>query len=202
MDAEILVGKVVRVLDGDMLQIMNVDGKPTTVRFGGIDAPEKTQRFGEESTAWLMLSTLNKEVRIEVTDTDRYGRSIGDVYIGSRWLNLEAVALGLAWHYVDYLDDVRLASAQNDARRNNLGLWVDARKVAPWDYRNGQRVETAVPMNVESTRETDTVVYITDTGEKYHKKTCRTCKDSCIPIPLSRAKSAYGPCGICRPPTK
>ena len=44
-------------------------------------------------------------------------------------------------------------------------------------------------------------VYITNTGSKYHRDTCRTLKNSKIPISLSDAVRSYEPCGICNPPT-
>ena len=44
-------------------------------------------------------------------------------------------------------------------------------------------------------------VYITNTGSKYHRDTCRTLKNSKIPISLSEAVRSYEPCGICNPPT-
>ena len=44
-------------------------------------------------------------------------------------------------------------------------------------------------------------VYITNTGSKYHRDSCRTLKNSKIPISLSEAVRNYEPCGICNPPT-
>lgn len=45
-----------------------------------------------------------------------------------------------------------------------------------------------------------TVVYITDTGSKYHNSECRHLKKSKIEISLSDAKSqGYDPCGTCKP---
>ena len=44
------------------------------------------------------------------------------------------------------------------------------------------------------------VVYITNTGEKYHKSGCRYLKDSKIEISLSEAQSqGYDACGVCKP---
>lgn len=44
-------------------------------------------------------------------------------------------------------------------------------------------------------------VYITNTGEKYHRGTCRYLRQSKIPISLSNAKGrGYTPCKVCRPP--
>ena len=49
--------------------------------------------------------------------------------------------------------------------------------------------------------EYNTVVYITDTGEKYHQKGCRYLSDSCIEIKLGDAvKTGYAPCLVCKPP--
>lgn len=42
------------------------------------------------------------------------------------------------------------------------------------------------------------IVYITNTGQKYHESNCRTLKDSKIEISLTEAESrGYTPCGIC-----
>jgi methylphosphotriester-DNA--protein-cysteine methyltransferase len=47
-----------------------------------------------------------------------------------------------------------------------------------------------------------TTVYITRTGEKYHKESCSSLKKSKIPITLEEAiKQGYEPCKRCDPPT-
>lgn len=44
-------------------------------------------------------------------------------------------------------------------------------------------------------------VYVTKTGEKYHRAGCRYLSKSCIPMSLADAKAAgYGPCSVCGPP--
>jgi hypothetical protein len=56
----------------------------------------------------------------------------------------------------------------------------------------------------ESTTKPDTeevTVYVTKTGEKYHKGSCRYLSKSKIPINLSEAvANGYGACSICAPP--
>ena len=44
------------------------------------------------------------------------------------------------------------------------------------------------------------VVYVTDTGSKYHASGCRYLKYSCREISLTEAKEIYEPCSVCRPP--
>lgn len=194
-----VAGTVTRVMDGDTVKLTQADGRELTIRLEGIDAPEKAQRFGSESTQWLTDATTNASVRVVASGSDRYGRTLAHLYVGDRWLNRELVASGLAWHYVKYNQDIELATAQNEARANRLGVWQDARRVAPWDYRNGQRVETALPANVPSTRDTDATVYVTSNGTKFHRAGCRFLSNGGSPIPVSRAVSAYEPCKVCKP---
>jgi hypothetical protein len=45
-----------------------------------------------------------------------------------------------------------------------------------------------------------TIVYITETGEKYHKGSCRFLSKSKIEISLESAiKQGYEPCSVCKP---
>lgn len=46
----------------------------------------------------------------------------------------------------------------------------------------------------------DPIVYITNTGKKYHTGTCRTLKDSKIEKHLSEVAGSYEPCKVCSPP--
>ena len=47
---------------------------------------------------------------------------------------------------------------------------------------------------------TDTIVYVTDTGEKYHKDDCRYLKESKTSISISEAiRQGYEPCKVCKP---
>lgn len=46
----------------------------------------------------------------------------------------------------------------------------------------------------------DPIVYITNSGSKYHRSGCRTLKSSKIEKHLSEVRGKYGPCGICNPP--
>jgi hypothetical protein len=48
----------------------------------------------------------------------------------------------------------------------------------------------------------DPTVYVTTTGNKYHRASCSYLRSSSIPIPLSQAAARYGPCSRCHPPTQ
>jgi ribosomal protein L40E len=45
----------------------------------------------------------------------------------------------------------------------------------------------------------EVTVYITNTGSKYHRGSCRFLDESKIPISLSDAQAMYEPCGTCDP---
>lgn len=52
----------------------------------------------------------------------------------------------------------------------------------------------------DSSKKKEVVVYITDTGSKYHKSGCRYLKKSKHSISLSDAKAqGYTPCSVCKP---
>jgi hypothetical protein len=43
-------------------------------------------------------------------------------------------------------------------------------------------------------------VYVTRTGEKYHRQSCRYLANSSIPMALGEASRRYGACKVCKPP--
>ena len=51
-----------------------------------------------------------------------------------------------------------------------------------------------------ATQKREVVVYVTRTGEKYHRSSCQYLRKSKIPMALSDAKRSYSPCSVCRPP--
>ena len=44
-------------------------------------------------------------------------------------------------------------------------------------------------------------VYVTRTGEKYHRDGCRYLRQSRIPMSLAEASKRFDPCSACKPPT-
>lgn len=53
-------GKVVRILDGDTLDVLQEGNKISRIRLEGIDAPEKSQPYGQRSRQMLTMLTANK----------------------------------------------------------------------------------------------------------------------------------------------
>jgi endonuclease YncB( thermonuclease family) len=127
-------GRVVAVHDGDTISVRH-DRQMTRVRLHGIDCPEGGQPFGKAAKKAASSLAFDREVRVVPQGLDRYGRTVAVVFVGSMDLGLELVRRGYAWHYVRYSSDTRLAAAQEAARRQRLGLWVDPSPQAPWLWR-------------------------------------------------------------------
>ena len=143
--AEVIVGRVVGVSDGDTITVLDVDRSSFKIRLATIDSPEKNQDFGARAKESLSELVFNKQVEVEVRTTDRYGRVVGVVRIGGTDVNLEQIRRGLAWHYTQYsreqpFEEKRIyAAAEREARSRKVGLWVRDDAVEPWSFRRGRR---------------------------------------------------------------
>lgn len=131
------VGTVSKVVDGDTL-VVKTDKGDIKVRMSGIDAPEMKQSFGPEAKDALSQRVDGKKVRVVWRADDKYGRVVGDVYEGYKWVNLDMVFAGMAWHYKAYSKDARMASVEANVRKHGVGLWKQKDPVAPWDFRKSK----------------------------------------------------------------
>jgi micrococcal nuclease len=129
-----LSGIVTHVADGDTLDI-TANRQTYTIRLDGIDAPEGGQAFGREARVQLRVLAFAKPATATVLDRDRYGRTVARVVVGGRDLSEEMVRAGLAWHFVRYSADRRLAALEQEARQQRRGLWADRSALPPWQYR-------------------------------------------------------------------
>lgn len=136
-------GKVIRVLDGDTIEVKTLPAKmvvyevPIRVRLINIDAPEKKQAFGRWSANQLKTLVADKQVTVSYSEKDRYGRIIGHVFTtngtdASRFM----VQSGAAWVYERYNTDKSLPALQREAQEQKLGLWADTNPVPPWEWRH------------------------------------------------------------------
>jgi len=130
------VVQVVTVGDGDSLVVLQ-GGERVRIRLAEIDAPERGQPWGDRARAALADKVLDKRVRLDVIDVDRYGRRVAHVWLGDRHINRELVREGHAWAYTRHLRDRTLAADEAQARQQRLGLWRLPDPVEPWRWRRG-----------------------------------------------------------------
>lgn len=138
--AETLTGKVVRIADGDTFTLL-IDKKQHRIRLHGIDAPETKggQPYSQRSKDYLSSMIAGKTVKVNVKDTDRYGRFIGIVSTDKiKDVNLEMIKAGMAWHYSYYDNTPSYKSAQQQAKKGKKGLWQDSKSINPYEWRKKQ----------------------------------------------------------------
>ena len=92
--------KVIHIADGDTITVLNNSNEKIKIRLNGIDCPEKAQAYGNKAKQFTKDLVHGERVTIKAYDTDRYGRTIGDVILeDGRSLNHELVKEGYAWRY-------------------------------------------------------------------------------------------------------
>ncbi len=113
------------------------------IRLAQIDAPESEQAFGQKSRQSLAEMVFNKWVSVEKETVDKYGRTVGTVFVDGMDVNKNQVARGMAWVYLKYAHDKTLVQIEDNARQARAGLWGDPNPVPPWEYRHGGAKPTA-----------------------------------------------------------
>jgi endonuclease YncB( thermonuclease family) len=145
LHAATLQGKVISVADGDTITVLEGNNTQHKIRLQGIDAPEKTQAFGQKSKQSLSQMVYNKQVRVEFQKKDKYGRVLGKVVYNETDVCLEQIKLGMAWHYKQYAsaqskeDRELYAQVELSARSQVAGLWKDKQPIPPWEYRRTKK---------------------------------------------------------------
>ena len=143
----VATGKVIGVKDGDTIQILcraNNEPKVYNIRLAEIDAPEKHQAYGNKAKQALSDKIFGKEVTVKVASIDRYQRTVAQIYLEERWINLEMVAEGWAWQYPSnppIFHSKGIGQAEVQAREKRLGLWADKNPMPPWEYRKPTQVK-------------------------------------------------------------
>ena len=137
--------KVIKVSDGDTISVKKLknnvlDGDLIKIRLYGVDAPEKDQDFGYESKKALMNYVSNKTIEIDIKSKDRYGRSVGILYVDGRNINEELLRDGYVWYYEQYdKNNERSRLLQENAMKNKLGLFSKKGYVEPWKFRKAKK---------------------------------------------------------------
>lgn len=126
-----LSGKVISVHDGDTITILQ-DKQQIKVRLFGIDAPELKQPYGKKSKQFLSNLIVGQIVEVEENGNDRYGRTIGTVYLNGDDINAQMVENGYAWAYRRFTK--KYTPQESTAKFEKRGLWRDD-PIPPWEWR-------------------------------------------------------------------
>lgn len=126
---------VVEFQQGDLIRVRDENGEIKDLRLFGVACPKPDQPHGREAIEFGYEKTNDAEVYVKVFGVDADGREIAQVWVAHlRYLNMELLDAGLAWHDKRSDDEWILATAEDDARDQRAGLWADEKSVPPWHW--------------------------------------------------------------------
>ena len=132
--------------DGDTLRVRSSKGEILKVRFACVDAPELKQPLGQESRNYLrsMINEAGGKVKVKVINTDRYGRSVAELWTKSGLLQSRMAAVGMAFAYDQYSKNCphwdAVKSSEKAASELKVGVWRSPNFERPWNYRKSNRL--------------------------------------------------------------
>ena len=164
--------KVKQVIDGDTIALENGQA----VRYLGIDTPEIRKREGEkwvyapeayaqEAKEFNRKLVEGKTVRLEfdVQKKDKYDRWLAYCFVDDVFVNAKMLEEGYALLYtsppnIKYADI--LVKMQEEARKNNRGLWAEVSVVAPKEAKHYLNKIVTVEGKVTSVRQSPKVTIL------------------------------------------
>lgn len=147
LHAETLVGRVIGITDGDTLKLLDASNQQHKIRLAGIDAPERTQDFGEKAKLNLSNLAFNQNATAECRKRDRYQRAVCVVSVAGKDVGLEQIRAGMGWWYRQYAKEqtpqerLDYEHAEFMAKAQRLGLWSGRNPTPPWDWRRNPLAE-------------------------------------------------------------
>lgn len=206
-------GNVVGIADGDTITVIH-NGRGEKIRLHGIDTPEKGQAFGNKAKAVTGSMLRGRVVEITPMTTDRYGRTVAQVYVDGQSLNESLVRSGYAWVYRKYCKEAFCAdwlALEDTARNHKKGMWRDPHIIPPWEYRQlGREQQVSHPSLVMGGSGGVSKVAVAGgpyhgnvNSLKFHRPGCKVynCKN-CTADFTSREEAisvGYAPCKLCNP---
>lgn len=126
--AEPLYGKVIKVIDGDTIEVI-IGNEREVVRVYGINSPERGQPHWKAAKNLMEKMTMGKRVKLLTRGRGKYGRLLAFVMVDKKSAGLELVKSGLARVYSNsFAPDnpqtyERYKKAQIHAMSGDLGIW-------------------------------------------------------------------------------
>ncbi|WP_157976474.1 thermonuclease family protein [Parahaliea mediterranea] len=125
-----------RVIDGDTVEATIPGYGRERIRLSSIDAPERNQPYGNQSTQCLRELLRQGSLSVKPKKTDKYGRLVADLYVGDDRVDVAMVERGCAWWYSRYAPaSVVLAKAHYTAKFEKRGLWAGSNPIKPEQWR-------------------------------------------------------------------
>jgi micrococcal nuclease len=125
-----VIGTVIGITDGDTIEVL-LDGSAVDVRLLGINSPELSECWGEESMVELTNLIADKNVQLVegATDIDPFGRLLRYIYLeagsGVTFINAALIETGHAIGLHDGSEfDVSFKEIEARAFQSGRGMWA------------------------------------------------------------------------------
>lgn len=191
---ETFQGKVVKVVDGDSITVLN-NNKQYKIRLYGIDCPEDGQAYGNKAKKFTSSLTYGKTVEFTVYDVDKYRRLVAVVKANGRNINEAILKNGYAWRYTQYCKESFCndwVAVEFQARQSKVGLWQDKSPIPPWEWRHSPKRQQQIVSNQvgrerqkneyqrqQQVRASSGVLHGNASSHVYHNPSCKwyNCKN-------------------------
>lgn len=121
----VIVGEAVAVISGDTMKVLWTGGIEM-VRLADVDCPKKGHLHWQEAKMFTEDQTIARSVIVTVKDVDKFGRSVGEVFLDDgKSLNKALVKNGLAKWTQKYLDGTVFSKLEREARGKKIGVWQE-----------------------------------------------------------------------------
>jgi micrococcal nuclease len=134
--------EIVEIFDGDSLNLKTQTQGVIRVRIIGIDAPEKSQPYSQQSKLALQEMLTSGPITLRAEKKDRFDRWLAYVEVNDKDIGLALIEGGWAWFFKRYRSDLppevqaAYAQAEENARQQKLGLWAWQGAIEPpWKFR-------------------------------------------------------------------
>lgn len=137
LETKTMLAEVVRVIDGDTIEVLLPQGKEK-LRLIGVDTPEtkhpkkEVEYYGVEAYEFTKKQLIGKRVQIQfegINHRDKYGRLLGYVYIPGESVSFNETLIreGYARAYLrfPFLYQDSFALLEKEARKEERGMWKD-----------------------------------------------------------------------------
>lgn len=180
--ADTFDASVIAVMDGDTVYAQS-GGFKAKIRLLNIDAPEKDQAYGKQSTESLRSLIGGKVVKVESRAVDKFGRTLALVSVNGMDVNQEQVKRGMAWAYSRSREGKIYVGLQSEAQLAKRGLWREAnpqqpaqwRKLHPFEYTKHPPSHTAkLPSQTQDASKFGALAC----GKKYYCSQMVTCDEA------------------------
>jgi len=143
-------GTVVSIADGDTVTVLDSSRQQHQIRIAAIDAPERRAPFSRSARDGLAAMVQRRQVDVRPAATDRFGRTVAQLFVDGRDVGLALIEAGLAWHFsrhalADPEERARYEAAETAARQGRRGLWAQKDPQPPWEDRAGRRAAATAP---------------------------------------------------------